>query len=137
MGHCTATPPTTTVESIKNYWKQKWKSDVPGYHYIILRNGTVIQLLDENKNSYGVYGHNSVCINLAYIGGIDKDGKPVDNRTPAQERAMFDLIVRLTEKYKGAEVKGHCDFEGVKKACPCFDMKTWLANYTPDLDHAA
>jgi N-acetylmuramoyl-L-alanine amidase len=136
--HCTATPPNTTVESIKRYWREvrKW-GDTPGYHYIIHRDGTIEQLLDESKNSNGVYAHNSACINIAYIGGIDKDGKPQDNRTPAQKHAMFDKIVELTEKYKGAEVKGHRDFEGVKKACPSFDVKTWLANYTPDLDRAA
>lgn len=136
--HCTATPPNITVESIKRYWKEvrKW-GDTPGYHYIILRDGTIVQLLDENKNSYGVYAHNSVCISISYIGGIDKNGKPIDNRTAAQKHSMFNKIVELTEKYKGAEVKGHRDFEGVNKACPSFDVKTWLANYTPDLDHAA
>lgn len=135
--HCTATPPTATVEAIKNYWRKIWNSEVPGYHYILLRDGTVVQLWDETKNSYGVYGHNSVCINIAYIGGVDKDNKPLDNRTPAQKRAMFDLIVRLTEKYRGAEVKGHRDFEGVKKACPSFDVKKWLAEYEPDLGNVA
>lgn len=136
--HCTATPPSTTLESIKRYWKdvRKW-GDTPGYHYVILRDGTVVQLLDEKKNSNGVYAHNSQCLNIAYIGGIDKTGKPCDNRTPAQQHAMFDKIVELTEKYKGVEVKGHRDFEGVNKACPSFDVKTWLANYTPDFDNAA
>jgi N-acetylmuramoyl-L-alanine amidase len=132
--HCTATPPNTTVESIKRFWKENrgWV-DVPGYHYIILRDGTIVQLLDESKNSYGVYQHNSVCINIAYIGGIDKDGKPLDNRTDAQKHAMFSKIVQLTEKYKGSEACGHRDFEGVKKACPSFDVKTWLKEYEPDL----
>lgn len=135
--HCTATPPNTTITSIQRYWKEQRKWDLPGYHYVIQRDGSIVQLLDEGKNSNGVYAHNSVCINMAYIGGIDKDGKPLDNRTSAQKQAMFHKIVELTERYEGAEVKGHRDFEGVKKACPSFDVKTWLANYTPDLDHAA
>ena len=136
--HCTATPTTTTVDSIKRYWKEvrKW-GDTPGYHYIILRDGSIIQLLPENMNSYGVYAHNSECISIAYIGGIDKDGKPLDNRSPAQKHAMFNKIVELTEKYSDAEVKGHRDFEGVKKACPSFDVKKWLSEYEPDLDKAA
>lgn len=133
--HCTATPPNTTVESIKRYWKdvRKW-GDTPGYHYIILRDGTIVQLLAEDKNSYGVYAHNSESISIAYIGGVDKDNKPIDNRTPAQKHAMFNKIIELTEKYTSAQVKGHRDFDGVKKACPCFDVKTWLASYTPDLN---
>ncbi len=136
--HCTATPTTTTLESIKRYWKeQRGWGDTPGYHYFIKRDGTIVQLLDEKKNSYGVYKHNSECISIAYVGGIDKDGKPVDNRSDAQKHAMFDIIVRLTEKYPKAEVLGHRDFSGVKKACPCFDVKEWLKNYEPDFNSAA
>lgn len=136
--HCTATPTTTTLESIKRYWKeQRGWGDTPGYHYFIKRDGTIVQLLDEKKNSYGVYKHNSECISIAYVGGIDKDGKPVDNRSDAQKHAMFDIIVRLTEKYPNAEVLGHRDFLGVKKACPCFDVKEWLKNYEPDFNSAA
>lgn len=136
--HCTATPTTTTLESIKRYWKeQRGWGDTPGYHYFIKRDGTIVQLLDEKKSSYGVYKHNSECISIAYVGGIDKDGKPVDNRSDAQKHAMFDIIVRLTEKYPKAEVLGHRDFPGVKKACPCFDVKEWLKNYEPDFNSAA
>jgi N-acetylmuramoyl-L-alanine amidase len=136
--HCTATQPNVTVESIKRYWKEVkgWK-DVPGYHYLIKPNGEIIKLLDESKNSYGVYAHNNECISISYIGGIDKEGKPKDTRTKAQEHAMFDKIVELTERYPQAEVRGHRDFKEVKKACPSFDVKTWLANYQPDLDSAA
>ncbi|MBL7890757.1 MAG: N-acetylmuramoyl-L-alanine amidase [Bacteroidia bacterium] len=136
--HCTATPTTTTLESIKRYWKeQRGWGDTPGYHYFIKRDGTIVQLFDEKKNSYGVYKHNSECISIAYVGGIDKDGKPVDNRSDAQKHAMFNIIVRLTEKYPKAEVLGHRDFPGVKKACPCFDVKEWLKNYEPDFNSAA
>ena len=136
--HCTATPPTTTVESIKRYWKEKrgW-GDTPGYHYLIQRQGSLIQLLDESKNSNGVYKHNSNCINIAYIGGVDKEGKPQDNLSEAQNHSMFDLIVSLLEKYPQAEVLGHRDFSGVKKACPSFDVKRWLSEYEPDLGNAA
>jgi N-acetylmuramoyl-L-alanine amidase len=136
--HCTATPPNTTIESMKRFWKdvRKW-GDTPGYHYVIERNGNVVQLLDESKNSNGVYLHNSACINMSYIGGIDKDGKPQDNRSDAQKHAMFDLIVSLTEKYPQAEVLGHRDFPDVHKACPSFDVKKWLSEYEPDLGQAA
>lgn len=136
--HCTATPPATTLESIKKYWKEVrgWK-DVPGYHYIILNDGEVVKLLDEKKNCNGVYKHNSTCISVAYIGGIDKQGKPKDTRSRAQENAMFDLIVELTERYSKADVLGHRDFPGVAKACPSFDVKSWLSNYKPDVAMAA
>jgi N-acetylmuramoyl-L-alanine amidase len=136
--HCTATQPDTKIETIQKYWKdvKGWKG-VPGYHYIIKANGDVVKLLDEKKNSYGVYAHNNECISISYIGGIDKAGKPKDTRTRAQENAMFDKIVELTEKYPTAKVVGHRDFNEVKKACPSFDVKTWLSNYQPDFDLAA
>jgi N-acetylmuramoyl-L-alanine amidase len=136
--HCTATPPNTTIESMKRFWKdvRKW-GDTPGYHYIIERDGNIVQLLDESKNSNGVYMHNSSCINMSYIGGIDKDGKPIDNRSDMQKHAMFNKIVELTERYPGAEVLGHRDFPDTHKACPCFDVKEWLKNYEPDLKNAA
>ena len=133
--HCTATPPTTTIEAIKRYWKeQRGWGDTPGYHYIIERDGTIVQLLDESKNSNGVYQHNSACINISYIGGIDKDNKPIDNRTDAQKHSMFDKIVELTEKYEGSEVLGHRDFPDVHKACPSFDVREWLKNYEPVIE---
>lgn len=133
--HCTATSPKTTIESIQKYWRdvKGWK-DVPGYHYIIKNSGEIIKLLDESKNSYGVYAHNNECISISYVGGIDKDGKAKDTRTKEQEVALFDKIVELTERYPNAKVLGHRDFKGVKKACPCFDVKTWLENYKPDLN---
>ena len=132
--HCTATQPETTIESIKKYWKdvKGWK-DVPGYHYIIKPNGEIIKLLDESFNSYGVYAHNSECISISYIGGIDRTGKPKDTRSRLQQVSMFNKIIELTERYPEAKVVGHRDFPNVHKACPSFDVKAWLANYQPDL----
>ena len=51
--------------------------------------------------------------------------------------AKFDKIVELTERYPQAKVIGHRDFPNVAKACPSFDVKTWLANYQPDIHLAA
>lgn len=129
--HCTATPLNTTIESMKRFWKdiRGW-GDTPGYHYIIKSDGEIIQLLEEDKNSNGVYMHNSVCVNIAYIGGVDKDNKPLDNRTDAQKKAMFNLIEKLSDKYKGVETLGHRDFANVHKACPCFDVRTWLKDFS-------
>ena len=133
--HCTATQPEATIESIQRYWREVkgWK-DVPGYHYLIKPDGEIVKLLDENKNSYGVYAHNSECISISYIGGIDRAGKAKDTRTKLQRRAMFNKIMELLERYPKAKAVGHRDFPGVAKACPSFDVKPWLANYNPTLD---
>lgn len=131
--HCTDTLSSAQVSAIQKYWKEKRGWDTPGYHYIIKADGEVVQLLDESKVSNGVKGFNQNTVNVCYIGGRTKTKDKIDTRTRAQENAMFDKIVELTERYPGAEVKGHRDFPDVAKTCPNFDVKTWLANYTPDL----
>lgn len=135
--HCTATPPDTKIENIQRYWKEQlgWRN--PGYHFIIRRDGIIIQLQSIDKIANGVAGYNLQSIHISYIGGVDKEGKPVDNRTHEQKESMFDKLVALSEKYPHAKIQGHRDFPNVKKACPSFDVVTWLKNYVPDLDTPA
>ena len=135
--HCTASSPDAKISDIQTYWKNNLGWNNPGYHYIIKRDGEIVKMQNESQIANGVRGFNNECIHISYIGGIDKKGNPVDNRSTAQVHAMFDKIVELTEKYPQAEVKGHRDFPDVHKACPCFDVKEWLRNYEPDLNQAA
>jgi N-acetylmuramoyl-L-alanine amidase len=124
--HCTATQQNTSIEAIQNYWANTlgWKN--AGYHYIIKANGDVVQLLSDDKIANGVRGFNHNSVHLSYIGGVDRNNQPLDNRTPEQKRAMRELIERLLEKYPDAEIKGHRDFQGVTKACPSFDVCKWV-----------
>lgn len=122
--HCTATPQTATVSSIQNYWKNVLKWKMPGYHFIIKPNGEVVQLLEIEKVSNGVKGFNSVSINISYIGGVDSQNKPIDNRTEAQKKALLDLLKKLKKQFPKAVIQGHRDFPEVKKACPSFNAKT-------------
>lgn len=124
--HCTATPQNTTVESIQRYWKKElgWRN--PGYHYIIKPDGSFVQLLDIDKIANGVAGYNKDSIHISYIGGIDKNGNPVDNRTIGQIAAQLKLIRSLLFSFPKVKILGHRDFPGVKKDCPSFDVATWL-----------
>lgn len=124
--HCTATQPTATVISIQSYWRNalKWKS--PGYHYLIEASGKVHNLHPEHLPSNGVAGHNANSIHVSYIGGIDAFGKPKDTRTQAQIDSMVMLLKTLRQKYPAARILGHRDFPGVNKACPSFDVASWL-----------
>jgi N-acetylmuramoyl-L-alanine amidase len=124
--HCTATAQNTTVEAIQNYWRHilKWKS--PGYHYIILPDGTIKNIAPLTQICNGVAGHNSNSVHLSYIGGIDSVGKPMDNRTEAQRQSMLKLVLDLKKQFPHAAIKGHKDFPGVKKACPSFDVASWI-----------
>lgn len=123
--HCTATPQTTTIQSIRNYWRNvlKWKS--VGYHYIIEPNGKVVQLADISLITNGVKGFNSESIHISYIGGVNAKNKPIDNRTDAQLKSMIELIKDIKKLFPNIIIQGHRDF-GAKKACPSFDVKTWL-----------
>jgi N-acetylmuramoyl-L-alanine amidase len=135
--HCTATPPDVTIESIKRYWIENLGWRDPGYHYIIKRSGEIVNLHPEHLQSNGVKGYNKNAIHISYIGGVDAKNNAIDNRTPTQIHAMFNKLVSLSEKYPAAVILGHCDFPGVTKQCPSFDVKTWLRNYEPDLKIAA
>ena len=124
--HCTAGPQTQTVAEIQKYWKtvNKWTS--PGYHYIIKPDGEIVPLQPEDKPSNGVAGYNSTSINVCYIGGVDKQGRPVDNRTEAQKESLRKILKELKTRYPDAVIMGHREIWGAdaknwKKMCPCFN----------------
>lgn len=137
--HCTASHQSQTIEGLKQEFRRKgWVN--PGYHYVVAPDGRITQLLDEDKVSNGVKGFNSVSINVAYIGGIDRTGKPIDNRTDGQKTSLRSLLKMLHKKYPTAIVQGHRDFSPdlnkdgkitpneYIKACPCFDAKEEYSN---------
>lgn len=132
--HCTASHQSQTIEGLKQEFKRKgWVN--PGYHYVISPDGKITQLLDEDKVSNGVKGFNSISINVAYIGGIDSNGKPIDNRSAEQKKSLRILLKMLHKKYPNAIIQGHRDFSPdlnkndkiepfeYIKACPCFNAK--------------
>lgn len=123
--HCTATAPTATVESIRNYWRNVlgWKS--PGYHYLIKSDGEIVNLQPIQSLANGVAGHNSNSIHVSYIGGVEGT-RPMDTRTAQQKVSMLKIVKELKAKFPQAEIKGHRDFPGVNKACPSFDVKKWV-----------
>lgn len=121
--HCSATPQTAKVSSIQNYWKQNlgWKN--PGYHVIVEANGNAVELLPIEQVSNGVAGYNSQTINICYIGGVDSNNKPVDNRTCEQKIAILKYLHKWKKMFPSAKIQGHRDFPKVAKACPSFDAK--------------
>ncbi len=124
--HCTASSQSMTVAGLLAEFKRKgWRN--PGYHYVVDADGKITQLLDDTKVSNGVQGWNANAMNVAYIGGIDANGKAVDNRTAAQKSALVSLLKLLVGRYPGAMIMGHRDIWGAespgkwKKMCPCFN----------------
>lgn len=124
--HCTASSPNATPDGILNFWQRTRGWDRPGYHYLILADGTLLGLYPERELTYGVRGHNAHSIHLSYMGGIDFDGRPLDTRTPDQRVAMSDAVRHLLTAYPGALIYGH--YAKAAKACPSFDVPAWLGS---------
>jgi N-acetylmuramoyl-L-alanine amidase len=125
--HCTATQPNATITAIQNYWKNTLKWNTPGYHVIITADGSFSYLQDFNRASNGVAGHNSRSINIAYIGGIDRNGKALDTRTSEQKVMMERAIIELTKRFPNARLRGHNEVSN--KACPSFNVRVEYKNY--------
>ena len=121
--HCTATTQKTSISAIQSYWKNQLGWKMPGYHFIVLPDGTAVQLLPIEEVSNGVKGFNSVLINIAYLGGVDAKNNPLDNRTQQQKATLLELLKKYKKQFPKAIIQGHRDFPNVKKACPSFDAK--------------
>ena len=119
--HCTATPQTSTIESIVKYWQKNLGWQFPGYHIIVEPNGEWTQLLHGDYVSNGVKNHNHDSFHISYIGGVDENGNALDNRTQEQKETLLYLLKKAKQEYTHATIKGHRDFPGVTKACPSFD----------------
>lgn len=128
--HTTASWQTQTIDQLKQEFRNKgWKN--PGYHYVVMPDGSVHQLLNVEAVSNGVQGYNSTAINVAYLGGITKNAQgkiiAVDNRTPQQKRALRNLLIQLHKKFPNAKIMGHRSIWGEdtpqkwKKTCPNFN----------------
>ena len=95
-----------------------------GYHYYITKDGQVYQTRHENLPGAHVKHYNQHSIGICYEGGLDKDGKPKDTRTPEQKATLVALLRSLREDYPEAVILGHRDIPGVRKDWPCFDAES-------------
>lgn len=130
--HCTATRRDVSKDRIaESFVKRGWKK--PGYHFLIAENGCIYNLVGCEDVVNGVKGHNADSVHVAYIGGIDECGRPIDNRSQKQKDSMIVLLKRLSHIFPGSKIIGHRDLSpdsngnGVidpwerLKECPCFD----------------
>lgn len=140
--HCSATKEGKdyTVADIDRWHRERGFKKI-GYHYVIYRDGTVHEGRAESEIGAHCKGYNANSIGVCYIGGLAADGKTAkDTRTPAQKRALLNLLSKLKKKYPSAKIVGHRDLSPDKnhdgkieswewmKDCPSFDAKTEYAN---------
>ena len=133
--HCTATRPNwwsdrSPQEKVKEV--RRWHvedrgwSDI-GYHYLIDRDGTVVEGRPVERVGAHAKGHNKTSIGISLFGGHggSQDDKFQDNFTPEQDRALRRLIAQLHMEYPGiTKVRGHNEVS--PKMCPCFQVDQWM-----------
>ena len=138
--HCTATAEGREVTSDEiRAWHTNpvskggrgWKQ--VGYTDLIHLDGRVERLVSNNEDANvdpweitnGAAGYNSVSRHVVYAGGVVIDGKTAkDTRTQAQKLAMEAYVKDFHKRFPKVRIIGHG--EVAAKACPCFDVQTWL-----------
>lgn len=101
-----------------------------GYHWVIRRDGRLEPGRPMNLRGAHVENYNHCAIGICMVGGVDAKGKPSPNFTPAQMDALRGLLDTLSKQFPKATIQGHRDFPQVAKACPSFDVRTWLQTGT-------
>lgn len=138
--HCTATPEGRKVTSSDiRAWHtgpvscggRGWKQ--VGYTDMFHLDGRVERLVDNNEDmnvdaweiTNGAKGYNSTARHIVYVGGIATDGKtPRDTRTDAQKMALIRYVLDFHRRFPSVRIIGHN--EVAAKACPSFDVQSWL-----------
>lgn len=127
--HCSATSSKQNIgaKDIDKWHRAKGWACI-GYHYVIRRDGTVEEGREETVVGAHVQGWNEVSLGICMVGGVNADdiNKAENNFTEAQFASLKKLLVDLKARYPKAKIQGHRDFPDVKKACPSFDVKSWL-----------
>lgn len=123
--HCSATAEGKDFKAADiDRWHraQGWQSI--GYHYVLDIDGKVENGRPLNVAGAHTKGYNSTSIGICYIGGVDACGTAKDTRTEAQKKSLAELVKRLKVQFPSATIHGHNEF--ANKACPSFDVKSWV-----------
>lgn len=127
--HCAATRPSQDIGAADiDRWHRALGWQCIGYHFVIRRDGTVEEGRAVDVIGAHVEGHNSNSVGICMAGGVsEKDvNVPENNFTEAQFESLKSLLLELRDKYPKARIQGHRDFPHVAKACPSFDVASWL-----------
>ncbi len=132
--HCSATPPSMDigVAEIRQWHMESGWSDI-GYARVVRRDGTAEDGRDLDPDAPGyneigahVLGYNYLSVGICLVGGVDEDGVPEDNFTSEQMESLRRELHFCKILFPKADIVGHNDLDK-NKACPCFDLKTWLS----------
>lgn len=128
--HCSATKASTNYTALRLHRDHiKRGFSRIGYHFYLPREGGIVRGRELNEIGAHVKGHNQDSIGICLEGGLDEDGHAENNYTPEQWRELENLLKVLRSMFPGTEIKGHRDYPNVNKACPCFDVGSWVRNH--------
>jgi N-acetylmuramoyl-L-alanine amidase len=135
--HAAATPPDLAVTAADvDRWHRERGWDGIGYHFFIRRDGTLEKGRGLLARGAHVKGHNDHTLGICLAGGIDAQGNPDKNFTTAQYDALYRVLDVLLVTFPRAAVRGHKAFDGVHKACPCFDVGEWASRQTWSIERS-
>lgn len=127
--HCSATGPDQHIgaKDIDRWHRAKGWNGI-GYHYVIKRDGTLETGRPDDTIGAHVEGQNATSVAICMVGGVDANDvtKARDNFTSIQNYTLRQVLADMKAKYPDAEILGHRDFPGVKKACPSFDVRSFV-----------
>lgn len=125
--HCSNTKPRQRVNKafVERVHRLKGRLWI-GYHFVIDRKGNIEtgRALDQVGGHAPGFDNQSIGICLA--GGMDQEGNPSDNFTPAQRESLLQLTAVLHQKFPQAIAVGHCDLPNTKTTCPQFNIQQFL-----------
>lgn len=149
--HCSASKPNQNwgaVEIDRMHRANGWLCI--GYHFVIDRNGVIHagRPMDVRgahcKNGNRNDTHVSICLvggvsakPQAHVPGSPWNGSDAEcNFTPAQGEALGVLyeFLKMTYGLTDEDIEGHRDVPGVRKACPSFNVRTFLEQGVWSLD---
>lgn len=110
---------TGDVWAFQNHWRGTLGWGTGGYHEIILRDGTVQRIYNDNVTTNGVGNHNSYTYHICLVGS---------GSFTAEQEAAFDARAKDAMKRFGLnsdDVLGHNEFSGHgSNSCPGINMST-------------
>lgn len=125
--HCSASQPLARIDVHEiDRWHRKRGFAKVGYHFVIKTDGAIQEGRALTEMGAHVQGHNQHSLGICLVGGVDFAGVSTDNFTVAQKEALRGLLTKLSKTYTKAAILGHRDIPGVKKDCPCFNVRAWL-----------
>ena len=146
--HCTATKVSQTnidAKAVDKMHKNKSWSGC-GYHAIIPRDGS-LQMFDDGfptrpLEKTGAHvggcgpGWNTRSFGVSLAGGVDEANRPENNFTKKQFQTLKRLIKAFLKSHDNPDsviIIGHRDLirqtNASPKACPCFDVASYLVEY--------